>query len=138
MGLSSTVTTIHAKGLKAKGTKEEFNEAIHDAWEAEGWEWQDAAKSITMKSGRRIDWVSEISRTQFLAMGYESEHPESYIYMYAMFNINYAQAIADNISEGELILSHEVEGNGTEYYMIVPGKAEHVDLTRAILSHYGL
>ena len=139
MSLTSTLTTIHSNGVKVKGTDAEFNEAIYDGWEASGWEWDDAAvNQLKMPSGRMVPEVARIRNGKFEAMGYEAEEPEEYAYMYAAFTLGFAQDIADNISEGYLILSHEIEGNGTEYYLVQPGNAVEIDIIDTIVQAYGL
>ncbi len=139
MGLSSTLKTEYSKDIKVKGTAGDFNEAIYDGFETTGgWDFDDVATitSATLKTsgGRDVPEVAKFNKKgEFCFLGYEADQPEPYAFMYANFHKAMAQVIADNIDFGCLILSHEVEGNGTEYYFISPGVVEEVDIVKAIL-----
>lgn len=139
MGLQSTLGTIFGKGLVAKGNDADFNEAIYDGFQNTGWEFGDADSDLQTSGGRFVPFVAALHSFRFDVMGYESSRPEEWgAFFYGAFNLSMAQVIADNITDGVLILSHEVEGNGTSYFFITPGKAEEVDVVDAILGMKGL
>ena len=133
MSTQSTLTTLFIEDVKVLTTMDDFNEAIYDGWEMQGWEWDEgASKEKVMPSGRKVPVVADITKKGLRIMGYEAEEPELYAFMYGAFNIGMATDVANNIKSGVMILSHEVEGNGTEYYVITPGKAQEVDVVDAI------
>ncbi|MNL22476.1 hypothetical protein D3C87_1438250 [compost metagenome] len=137
MGLQSTLRTEYAKDLKI-ASPAEFNEAIYDGFEAAGFEFNEARTDLKTPGGRLVPFVGEIRNNQFHVMGYEDDRPSEYAFMYANFNANMAQVIANALLNGVIILSHEIEGNGTEYYLVTPGKVEEIDIVDAILALKGL
>ncbi len=139
MGLQSTLKTEYGKDLTPKGDAADFNEAIFDGFEAAGFEFEGASGTMKTTGGRIVPHVSNLLPDQFQVMGYESDGPEDWgAFMYGSFNEDFAQIIADSIASGVLILSHEIEGNGTEYYYITPGKVEEIDIVDVILASKGL
>lgn len=137
MGLQSTLRTEYAKDLKVKSAAD-FNEAIYDGFERAGFEFGEASSELKTAAGRLVPLVGEIKHNKLFIMGYEEDQPSEYALMYATFNTDMAQVVADALITGTLILSHEVEGNGTEYYLITPGKVEEIDIVDAILGLKGL
>ncbi len=138
MGLESTLRTVHGKGVKPKTNNDDFNEAIYDGWKKAGWDWDEAAGTISTLSGRVVPEVARVTPTKLYVMGYESDCPEDHAFMYAAFNKNFAQVVADNISEGYLILAHSIEGRIDEYYLVQPGKVDKINTLDLIVGAYGL